>query len=158
MVGFEHESGGADMATTETSTARWARLVTAAGVLEILIGAAAWAVVRAQLGDERVVIPSTAGRLRNKRVRGPMTALAQAELVRQTALRATDGRTYGEMAEDDPMARMALEAALIRSSLFTSILAFSIAAMHLGLGAVLVIIGRALSDTSRRATAPGVPK
>lgn len=132
------------------STAALGRLVTAAGVVEMLSGVAAWTVVREKLADERIVLPASAARLANRTVRGPLTAFAQAEVVRRISLEATDGRTYGEMAEDDAMAKMALEAALIRSSLFTSILAFGVAATQVALGAVFVLIGRALADSDGR--------
>jgi hypothetical protein len=128
------------------------RLVTAAGMVEMLSGAAAWTVVRTQLANERIVVPATAARFPNQTVRGPLTAFEQADVVRRTTLKATDGRTYGEMAEDDPMAKMSLEAALIRSSLFTSVLAFGIAASQVALGAVFILVGKALTGTGGQVT------
>ncbi|HEX5148927.1 MAG TPA: hypothetical protein VFW02_07595, partial [Candidatus Limnocylindrales bacterium] len=74
---------------------------------------------------------------------------AEADAVRKITLKATGGRTYGEMAEDDPMGRMALDASLIQSSLFTGILGFGIAAMQVALGAVFILIGNALAPRSR---------
>ena len=49
-----------------------------------------------------------------------------------------------QLSEDDPMAEFARDAALIRSSLFTSVLAFGVAGMQVALGAVFVVIGAAL--------------
>jgi heme A synthase len=122
------------------------RFVTGVGIVEMLIGAAAWAVVSRRLADEKIVVPGSARWFPNRTVQDPLTALEEAEVVRQITLKATDGRTYGEMAADDPKSRLALDASLIRSSLFTAILAFGIAAMQVALGAVFVVIGRALTE------------
>jgi heme A synthase len=132
------------------STAVLGRFVTAAGIVEILVGAAVWAVVSRRLADERIVVPGSARWFPNRTVRDPLTAFEEAEVVRRITLKATGGRTYGEMAEDDPKARMALDASLIRSSLFTAILAFGMAATQVALGAVFVIVGMALVDPRPR--------
>lgn len=126
------------------------RCVTAAGIVEVLIGAAAWMVVSRRLADEKIVIPGSARWFPNKTVRDPLTAFEEAEIVRRITLKATGGRSYGEMAEDDPMSRMALDASLIRSSLFTAILAFGSAAMQVVLGLVFVVIGKALTTARPR--------
>lgn len=133
------------MARPDGSRVALGRLVTAAGIVQTLAGAAAWMAVRSQLSGERIVVPSSAQRLANRPVRGPLTAFEQAEVVRRIALKATDGKSYGEMAEDDPLARMALEAALIRSSLLTSVLAFGMAGSQIAVGALFVAVGRAVS-------------
>jgi hypothetical protein len=123
---------------------RLGSLVTAAGVLQILAGLGAWLTVRSQLADEKIVVPATAPRFANRVVRGPLTAFEEADVIRQLTLNATGGRAYGELPEDDPMAEFARDAALIRSSLFTSVLAFGVAGMQVALGAVFVVIGAAL--------------
>jgi hypothetical protein len=125
------------------------RLVAGTGAATALAGAAAWITVRAQLGAERIVVPPSAPWFGGQVVRGPHTAFAQAEAIRRTAARATGGRTYGEMQADDPMAEMALNASLLRSSLFTSVLAFGVAAAQVGIGAVLVAVGAGLARTGR---------
>jgi hypothetical protein len=124
---------------------RSGRLVTAAGIVEILVGIAAWALVSRRLIAERIVIPGSAPRFAGRTVGDPLTAFEQAEVVGAIAHRATGGRTYAELPEGDALARMALDASLIRSSLFTAILAFGLAAMQVALGAVFVLIGRALA-------------
>lgn len=138
------------MTQADGSTAVLGRFVTAAGIVEILVGAAVWAVVSRRLADERIVVPGSARWFPNRTVRDPLTAFEEAEVVRRITLKATGGRTYGEMTEDDPKARMALDASLIRSSLFTAILAFGMAATQVALGAVFVIVGKALVDPRPR--------
>jgi hypothetical protein len=121
------------------------RFVTVVGIVEMFIGAAAWVGLSRRLADERIVVPGSSRRFPNRTVRDPLTALEEAEVVRRITLKATGGRTYGEMSEDDPMARMALDASLIRSSLSTVVLAFGFAAMQVALGFVFVAIGKALA-------------
>jgi hypothetical protein len=121
------------------------RFVTGVGFFEMLIGAAAWVGLSRRLADEKIVVPGSSRWFPNRTVRDPLTALEEAELVRRITLKATGGRTYGEMSEDDPMARMALDASLIRSSLSTVVLAFAFAAMQVALGVVFVAIGRGLA-------------
>jgi heme A synthase len=123
------------------------RLVTTAGVVQALTGISAWLTVRSQLSDEKIVVPASAPRFANKTVRGPLTAFEEADVIRQISLKATGGKTYGELPEDDPMAGFARDAALIRSSLFTSVLAFGVAGMQVALGAVFVAIGSALGSS-----------
>ncbi|HEX6221426.1 MAG TPA: hypothetical protein VF115_10045 [Acidimicrobiia bacterium] len=76
-------------------------------------------------------------------------AQSGADVVGKTALNATGGRTYGELEGDDPAAQLAMNASLLRSSLFTSVLAFGVAAAQIALGGVLVVVGAALSKLSR---------
>ncbi len=137
------------MSRSDVSTRTLGRLVTTAGIIETLCGAAAWRAVRARLADEKIVVPGTAAHFPNRPVRGPRTAFEQSEVVRRAALDAAGGKTYGEMTEEDPNAQMALDAALIRSSLFTSVLAFGVAATHVALGLMFVLVGRALTGAAR---------
>lgn len=133
-----------------TDVALLGRLVTGAGVASAVAGAAGWVIVRSQLAEERIVIPGSSRWLPGKTVKGPLTAFAEAEAIRHIALAATEGRTYGELAEDDPVAQTAMNASLLRASLFTSILAFGVAAAQMGVGAALVAVGAALTSTGRR--------
>jgi hypothetical protein len=127
-----------------------ARLVSAAGLAGVASGAMAWLVVRSQLADERIVVAGSAPHLAGHAVRGPLTAFEQANAIKQTALGATGGRTYGELEADDPNAAMAKDASLLRASLFTSILSFGMAALQAAVGAVLLVIGAALRRVSDR--------
>lgn len=127
-----------------------ARLVMWVGIARTMAGVVAWVTVRKQLAAERIVVPDSAEHFAGQRVRGPLTAFEEANVIRRVTLKATGGRTYGELAEDDPVAHLAMEASLLRSSLFTSVLAFGIAASEIALGALLATIGGALSNIERR--------
>lgn len=129
-----------------------ARWVAASGLVSVLTGAFAWLLVRAQMADERIVVAGPAKRFAGRPVRGPFTAYAEADVIKRLALEATGGRTYGELPEGDPTAKTAMEASLLRASLFTSILAFGIAAAQMALGGVLLLVGAALRRVSGSAS------
>lgn len=131
--------------------------IAGAGIVRAGIGMLAWGVVRSQLAAERIAVPGSAPRLGGRRVAGPLTAFAEAGSVKSASLKATGGRTYGEMDEQDPHARMALDASLIRSSLYTSIAAFGQAASEVGNGLAMVGIGVGLASLARRTAAFGHP-
>lgn len=123
----------------------WPRVISGAGLAGAAAGAGAWMLIRAQLAAEKIDVPDGAGPCAGRRVTGPRSAFAEAEFIRKTALAATGGRAYGEIEEGDPAGPVARDAALLRASLFTSILAFGVAAAGMVVGAVLAVIGRLLA-------------
>lgn len=125
-------------------------MVAGAGAVSCVAGLGAWLTIRSQLAAERIVVAGSAPWLVGCPVKGPFTAFAQAEAIRRTALAATGGRTYGELDAADPSAEMAMNASLLRSSLFTSVLAFGVAAAQVGLGASLAATGVAIGRAGRR--------
>jgi hypothetical protein len=127
-----------------------ARLVGLAGLVSVASGMGAWVLVRSQIAEERIVVAGAGGPLAGRPVRDPVTAFAQADAIKRASLAATGGRTYGELDASDPNAEMALHAALLRASLFTSILAFGLAAAQVAVGGVLLVVGRALGRLAER--------
>lgn len=121
-----------------------ARLISGSGLAGLITGVIAWLAVRSQITAERIVVPGSADHLAGHQVKGPLSAYEQAETIKRIALEATGGRTYGELEDGDPAAETALHASLLRASLFTSVLAFGIAAAQIALGGVLIAIGTAL--------------
>ena len=77
---------------------------------------------------------------------GPFSAYAQAQVINKHALEETGGKTYAELDRDDPARQTAMQASFLRSSLFTSVVAFGVAALATVLGVLLVLIGWALRD------------
>jgi hypothetical protein len=130
-------------------TAAIGQLVTGAGMAAAAAGTAAWLTVRSQLSREHIVVPEGAALLPGRAVCGPLSAFAQAEAIRATTMRATEGKTYSELGEGDSAGPMAMNASLLRSSLFTSVLAFGVSGSLIALGALLVAIGTAVSRLSR---------
>jgi hypothetical protein len=53
----------------------------------------------------------------------------------------TGGKTYAELEQDDPNRPIAADSAFLQASLFTSVVAFGVAAMAVVVGIVLVLIG-----------------
>ena len=85
-----------------------------------------------------------------KQVAGPLTAYAQAEIINKHALESTGGKTYAELDREDPLRQTAMTASFLRASLFTSVVAYGVAAMAIGLGVVNILLGWALSRLAKR--------
>ena len=122
-----------------------------AGVLLVLAGGATWYVVRDQLLAENIVIPDDAMAFQGEVVDGPLDAYVQADIINHHALEASGGATYAELDREDPTRATVMDASFLRASLFTSVIAFGIAAFAGGLGVLFVLIGWAL----RRAVPAG---
>ena len=65
-------------------------------------------------------------------------------MIDKHALAATDGKTYAELAQDDPLREMAMTVSFPRALPFSSVLAYGVAAMAAALGLVLILIAVAL--------------
>jgi hypothetical protein len=116
------------------------------------------------------------GPLAGKPVAGPFTAYAQADAINHHALEGANNRTYAQLGDDakalkaklaasglskDEIAKnpdvLALAAtrdstmngSFLRASLFTSVVAFGVAALVMGLGLLFVLLGLALRKVSR---------
>lgn len=80
-------------------------LVTVAGVIFIVAGIGSWMAVKAQLSVENTTVSADVGRFAGEPVDGPLTAYEEANVINKHALEATGGKTYAELAQDDPTAR-----------------------------------------------------
>ncbi len=140
-----------------------------AAVIMIVAGGATWFAVSDQLRQERITIGKDSefmgGAFAGKDVAGPLTAYAQADLIRQHATASAEGteyegKTYAELgslareaekAGDETKAQeiqerrdMVMQASFLRASLFTSVVAFGVAALVIGLGVLAALVGFAL--------------
>jgi hypothetical protein len=129
-------------------------LVAVAGVVMVIGGAATWFTVQSALADENITVAEDADRFAGDPVDGPLTAYAEAEIIEKHALEATDGKTYAELDREDPRRETVMTGSFLRASLFTSVVSFGVAAMAMGLGIVLILIGIALRQLAR-ASSPG---
>jgi hypothetical protein len=125
-------------------------LVIVAGAVLSVAGVVTWFVVRDQLADENITVSDDADNFAGDPVDGPFTAYAEANTIERHALEASDGLTYAELPRDDPRRDTVMTASFLRSSLFTSVVAFGVAAFALGVGIVLILIGVALLDIGRQ--------
>ncbi len=121
------------------------------------------------------VTPENPGSLAGKQVAGPFTAYAQANAIQHHALEGANNRTYAEIGADLTALKDKLKAAgasdadiadnaevkaltatrtstmngtFLRTSLFTSVVAFGVAALVIGLGFIFILIGYALMKVS----------
>jgi hypothetical protein len=129
-------------------------LVIVAGAVFAIAGLITWFVVQDQLADENITVADDADRFAGEPVDGPFTAYAQANTIERHGLEASDGLTYAELPQDDPRRDTVMTASFLRASLFTSIVAFGVAAFAVAIGAVLIAIGIALLRIQGRLEVP----
>jgi len=133
-------------------------LVALIGVLMIVAGAVTWFMVQDQLSDARIVVADDADMLAGDEVDGPFSAYAQAQIIDKHALESTDGKTYAELDREDPLRETAMSASFLRASLFTSVVAFGVAAMAVGVGIALILVGMALMSAAKAANRAAEPR
>ena len=126
-------------------------IVAIIGVMMIVAGGITWFMVQDELSDARIVVSEDADMLAGDEVNGPLSAYAQAEIIDEHALDATGGKTYAELDREDPLRETAMSASFLRASLFTSVVAYGVAAMAVGVGLALILIGWALMSAANAA-------
>jgi hypothetical protein len=128
-------------------------LLLLAGVILVVAGGVTWITVQNQLADEKITVSDDADRFAGEPVDGPFTAYAQAEVIEKHALESSGGKTYAEMERNDPARATVMDASFLRASLFTSVVAFGVAAMAVGIGVIVLLIGYALLLVTRQLAA-----
>lgn len=119
------------------------------GVVLIVGGIGTAVMVSSELAEQNIVTPDDAC-LPGRQVRGPLTAYCQAQVIEEHAREATGGLTYAELERDDPRRDVAMNASFLRASLFTSVVAFGVAAMAVAIGVLFILIGMGMRDVNRR--------
>jgi uncharacterized membrane protein len=120
-----------------------------AGAAMILAGVATWVTVQNSLSNEHITVSDDSPRFAGDVVNGPITAYQETQMIQKHYLEATGGKTYAELGRDDPLRETAMTASFLRASLFTSVVAFGVAAMATGLGIVLLVLGLAFTTAAR---------
>jgi hypothetical protein len=124
--------------------------------------------VRDELIAQRITTPEDAS-IPNARVDDPATARSMADIIDVHAREATGGKTYSEMGRflavdggdtNDPAAAVkgadgkpaanplrntAFQASALRTSLYTSVMAFNVSDLVIGLGVMLLALGLAVA-------------
>ncbi len=119
------------------------------GVLLVIGGGATWFIVSDTLAEQQIVTPEDAclpGRL----VADPFPAYCQAQIIQKHTLDSTGGLTYAELDREDPLREVAMQSSFLQASLFTSIVAFGVAAMAAGMGVIFILIGLGIRDVAVR--------
>jgi hypothetical protein len=131
-------------------------LMVAGGIL-LVAGGITYATVSSQLGDQRITVTADAPCQQGEAVNGPLEAYCMAEIINEHAAKSTGGKTYAELDREDPLRATAMNASFLQASLFTSVIAFGVAAFAMGMGLVSLLTGwaiRALDSNTRKAIAP----
>ena len=115
-----------------------------AGIVMILAGLGVWVVVSQTLSAEEITVSDDASMFAGQHVAGPFTAYAQAEVIDMHATEMADGKTYAQLDQDDPVRDSVMDASFLRASLFTSVVAFGVCALVIGLGIMFILLGSAL--------------
>lgn len=114
------------------------------GIALIVVGIVVWIMVSSQLRAENITIPDDAIAFQGQTVQGPFTAYVQADIIQTHALHASDGKTYAELEQDDPVRAVMMNASFLRASLFTSVVSFGVAVFAMGVGILSILFGWAL--------------
>ena len=114
------------------------------GILLIVVAVIAWIGVTNQLTAENITIPDDAAAFQGQQVTGPFTAFVQADIINKHALEASGGKTYAELAQDDPVRDTVMQASFLRASLFTSVVAYGVALFAAGMGVLAILFGWAI--------------
>lgn len=139
-----------------------------ASVVMIVVGAVAWGTIASQLKDEGMTVAPDARISAGKIVAGPFTAWAQQDIIATHLDAITDGRSYAELGDVvneakeefgpdssevqdlNALRTTAMNASLLRTSLFTSILAFGVSFLVMGLGLSTGLTGLAFYQLGKR--------
>jgi hypothetical protein len=140
------------MASQSGGSRAIAVIVLVMGAVMIVAGGVTWFMVQDQLSDARITVADDADFLAGDEVDGPFSAYAQAQVIEKHALEATNGKTYAELDREDPLRQTAMSASFLRASLYTSVVAFGVAAMAVGLGIALILIALALMSMAKAVT------
>jgi hypothetical protein len=125
-------------------------IVALVGVVFAVAGVVTYVVVQQTLADEQITVSDDADMFAGKDVAGPFTAYAQADIIAQHAEEIAEGQTYAELDQDDPRRESVMDASFLRASLYTSVVAFGVAALATVLGLLLVLLGWALIRIGKR--------
>jgi hypothetical protein len=120
------------------------------GVILIIGGAATWIIVSNTLAEQRITVSDDAPCLAGNDVNGPLSAYCEAMIIDEHALEATGGKRYAELAREDPLRQVAATSSFLQASLFTSVVAFGVAAVAVLIGFLFILIGLGIRDVSSR--------
>jgi hypothetical protein len=122
------------------------------GIVFTIAGVGAYIAVQQTLSDQKIVVSDDADMFAGKDVKGPFTAYSQAMVIGKHAKEIAGGKTYAELPQDDPNRDTVMTASFLQASLFTSVVAFGVAAMAAVMGIVLILLGWAVRRVATPAT------
>ena len=125
-------------------------LLFVSGGILMAAGVVTYVIVGNELSDEHITVAEDADHFAGDDVDGPFTAYSQASIIQKHALEIGGGKTYAELPRDDPSRDTVMDASFLRASLFTSVVAFGVAVLAVGLGLLFVLVGLAVLALDRR--------
>jgi hypothetical protein len=129
-----------------------AMILFVSGGILVFAGVLTYGLVREELSDEHITVSEDADHFAGDDVEGPLTAYEQASTIEKHALEIGGGKTYAELPRDDPSRQTVMDASFLRASLFTSVVAFGVAALVVAVGILFVLVGLALAALDHRLT------
>jgi hypothetical protein len=111
-----------------------------AGLFMVAQGMAARGDVRDTLAEERIVTAQDAD-IPLAPVTGPDEARAQADVIQKHIMQQTGGRTFAELERNDPLRATYLQSVTLRTALMQSYMAFKVADLVMGMGALVAVLG-----------------
>ena len=126
-------------------------IVAILGLLFLVAGVTAYAIVSSTLADQHITVADDAAHFAGKDIKGPFTAYAQADVINKHATE-IGGGGLAELPQDDPNRPTVMDASFLQASLFTSVVAFGVAAFAAVMGVVLMLLGWALVRLGRAGT------
>ncbi len=137
-----------------STAVRWIGILAIiAGALMVVTGGVVWGVVSSQLRAQEITVSEDAAFLAGSQVAGPFTALAQADIINEHSLKATGGKTYAQLEQDDPKRAVVMNASFLRASLFTSVVSFGVSVFAIGAGLIIALLGWAVTALAPRSKA-----
>ena len=114
------------------------------GAIFVIAGIVTWIVITNTLSAQKITVSDDADCRAGATVAGPVSAYCQASVIDKHTMEITGGKTYAELDKDDPNRDTAMTSSFLQASLFTSVVAFGVAAMAVAVGIAFVLFGLAL--------------
>ena len=112
-----------------------------AGLAFGIAGVGTWVAVRSKLAAERITVSENARMMVGAPVVDPISAFVEADTISTNTLRATGGKTFAELPQDDDRRNTAMTGSFLRASLFTSVIAFGVGLFASAVGVMAILVG-----------------
>jgi len=116
------------------------------GAIFVVAGIVTWIVITSTLSSQKITVSDDADCRAGAAVAGPISAYCQASVIDKHTMKITGGKTYAELDQEDPNRDTAMTSSFLQASLFTSVVAFGVAAMAIAVGIAFVLFGLALRE------------
>ena len=116
------------------------------GAIFVVAGVVTWVVITSTLSAQKIAVSDDADCRAGASVAGPISAYCQASVIDKHTMEITGGKTYAELDREDPNRDTAMTSSFLQASLFTSVVAFGVAAMAVAIGIAFVLFGLALRE------------